>query len=197
MAGLDKIIGQIEEESKGAAARTLEAARAEAEKILEMARKEAEEECGRIERRSDQAVANILERGRSAAELKKRGSLLAEKQRLIGETIVMVKEELKSLDGEAYFEMLLKLAVKSAQPGEGELLFSAKDLARLPEGFEEQVNAALKDKGAVLRVSEDSRDIDAGFVLTYGGIEENCSFDAIFDSARETLQDKAQELLFS
>jgi len=197
MAGLDKIIGQIEEESKGAAARTLEAARAEAEKILEMARKEAEEECGRIERRSDQAVANILERGRSAAELKKRGSLLAEKQRLIGETIAMVKEELKSLDGEAYFEMLLKLAVKSAQPGEGELLFSAKDLARLPEGFEEQVNAALKDKGAVLRVSADSRDIDAGFVLTYGGIEENCSFDAIFDSARETLQDKAQELLFS
>lgn len=197
MAGLDKIIGQIEEESKGAAARTLEAARAEAEKILEMARKEAEEECGRIERRSDQAVANILERGRSAAELKKRGSLLAEKQRLIGETIAMVKEELKSLDGEAYFEMLLKLVVKSAQPGEGELLFSAKDLARLPEGFEEQVNAALKDKGAVLRVSADSRDIDAGFVLTYGGIEENCSFDAIFDSARETLQDKAQELLFS
>lgn len=197
MAGLDKIIGQIEEESKGAAARTIEAARAEAEKILEMARKEAEEECGRIERRSDQAVANILERGRSAAELKKRGSLLAEKQRLIGETIARAKEELKSLDGEAYFEMLLKLAVKSAQTGEGELLFSAKDLARLPEGFEEQVNAALKDKGAVLRVSADSRDIDAGFVLTYGGIEENCSFDAIFDSARETLQDKAQELLFS
>ena len=162
-----------------------------------MARKEAEEECGRIERRSDQAVANILERGRSAAELKKRGSLLAEKQRLIGETIARAKEELKSLDGEAYFEMLLKLAVKSAQTGEGELLFSAKDLARLPEGFEEQINAALKDKGAVLHVSAGSRDIDAGFVLTYGGIEENCSFDAIFDSARETLQDKAQELLFS
>ena len=93
--------------------------------------------------------------------------------------------------------MLLKLAVKSAQTGEGELLFSAKDLARLPEGFEEQINAALKDKGAVLHVSAGSRDIDAGFVLTYGGIEENCSFDAIFDSARETLQDKAQELLFS
>ena len=49
----------------------------------------------------------------------------------------------------------------------------------------------------MLHVSAGSRDIDAGFVLTYGGIEENCSFDAIFDSARETLQDKAQELLFS
>ncbi len=98
MAGLDKIIGQIEEESKAAAARTIEAARAEAEKILETARKEAEAECADIERRSAQAVANILERGKSAAELKKRGSLLAEKQKLIGDTIARAKEELKNME---------------------------------------------------------------------------------------------------
>lgn len=197
MAGLDKIISQIEEESKGAAARTIEAARAEADKILGEARKEAEAECGQIEKRSEQAVANILERGRSAAELKKRGSLLSEKQRLIGDTIAKAKSELKSLEGQAYFEVILKLALKSAQSGEGEILFSAKDLARLPEGFEGQLNAALKDKGAVLCISQNTREIDAGFVLTYGGIEENCSFDAIFDSAYEMMQDKAQEILFS
>lgn len=197
MAGLDKIIGQIEEESKAAAARTAKAAGAEAAAILEAARKEAEAECAEIERRSNQAVANILERGKSAADLKKRGSLLAEKQRLIGETIAKAKAELKSMDSEAYFGMILKLAVKSAQPGKGEIHFSAKDLARLTGGFEEQLNAALKDKGAALHISKDTRDIDAGFVLTYGGIEENCSFDALFDSAHETLQDKAQEILFS
>ncbi len=93
--------------------------------------------------------------------------------------------------------MILKLAVKSAQSGEGEILFSAKDLARLPQGFEEKLNAALKGRGAALRISGDARDIDAGFVLTYGGIEENCSIDALFDSAHELLQDKAQEILFS
>ena len=43
--------------------------------------------------------------------------------------------------------MILKLAVKSAQPGEGELLLSKKDLERLPEGFEDRLNASLKDKG--------------------------------------------------
>lgn len=197
MAGLDKIISQIEEESKAAAARTIEAARAEAEKILETARKEAEAECSEIERRSDQAVDNILERGKSAADLKKRGSMLAEKQKLIRDTIARAKSELKSMEDEAYFGMILKLAVKSAQSGEGEILFSAKDLARLTGGFEGQLNAALKDKGAQLHISKDTRDIDAGFVLTYGGIEENCSFDAIFDSAHETLQDITQEILFS
>ena len=197
MAGLDKIISQIREESQKAAAGTLAAARDEADKILAAARKEAERECSDIDRRSRQSVANILERGQSAADLKKRGSILAEKQRLIGETIEKAKAELKGLDTDAYFELILKLAVKSAQSGTGELLLSAKDLARVPEGFEDKLNAALKDKNAALHISGSTRDIDAGFVLTYGGIEENCSIDALFDSAHELLQDKVQEILFS
>ena len=197
MAGLDKIISQINEESQKAAERITSEARAQADEILAEARKEAERECADIDRRSRQSVANLLERGRSSAELKKRGSLLAEKQRLIGEVIARAKAELKSMDGDAYFEMILKLAVKSAQPGKGELLLSGKDLVRVPEGFEDKLNAALKDKSAQLHISGDTRDIDGGFVLTYGGIEENCSIDALFDSAHELLQDKVQEILFS
>lgn len=61
MAGLDKIISQIKEESQEAAARTLAGARDEADKVLAAARKEAESECADIERRSRQSVANILE----------------------------------------------------------------------------------------------------------------------------------------
>ena len=197
MAGLDKIISQIKEESQKAAERTRAEARSKADEILAQARADAQRECVDIERRSKQAVANILERGRTAAELKKRGAVLAEKQRLIGATIGMAKAELKGLETGAYFDMILKLAVKSAQTGEGEILFSKKDLERLPEGFEDRLNASLKDKGAVLRISGDTRDIDGGFVLTYGGIEENCSIDALFDAAHEVLQDKVQEILFS
>ena len=133
MAGLDKIISQIKEESQEAAARTIAAARSEADQILAAARKEAERECADIDRRSRQSVANILERGQSAADLRKRGSILAEKQRLIGETIARAKAELKDMDTDAYFEMILKLAVKSAQAGKGELLLSDKDLARMPQ----------------------------------------------------------------
>ena len=124
----------------------------------------AERECVDIERRSKQAVANILERGRTAAELKKRGAVLAEKQRLIGATIGMAKAELKGLETGAYFDMILKLAVKSAQTGEGELLFSKKDLERLPEGFEDRLNAALKDKGgSAAHIRRHPGDIDGGF----------------------------------
>lgn len=80
MAGLDKIISQIKEESRKAAERTRAEARSKADEILAQARADAKRECVDIERRSKQAVANILERGRTAAELKKRGAVLAEKQ---------------------------------------------------------------------------------------------------------------------
>lgn len=70
MAGLDKIIARIQAESEEAAARTLEAAKAEAEAILQNAREEAAAECAAIGRKAEQAAANILDRGHSAAELK-------------------------------------------------------------------------------------------------------------------------------
>ena len=100
---------------------------------------------------------------------------------------------------EAYFENIVKLAVKASQNGKGTILFSKADLDRLPEIFADTLNAALVaggKEGAALTVSSETRDIDGGFVLTYGGIEENCSFDALFDSAHEMLQDKVQEILF-
>ena len=199
MAGLDKIIARIQAESEEAAARTLEAAKAEAEQILQTAREEAAQECAAIGKKAEQAAANTLDRGHSAAELKKRQRILAEKQVLIGRIIGEAKKELKNMPAEAYFDNIVKLAVKAAQKREGKILFSKTDAERLPENFADTLAAALiksGKEGAKLTVSGETRDIDGGFVLTYGGIEENCSFDALFDSAHEMLQDKVQEILF-
>ncbi len=199
MAGLDKIIARIQAESEEAAARTLETAKAKAEQILQEAREEAGQECAAIEKKAQQTADNILDRGRSAAELKKRQRILAEKQILISEILNKAKRELKEMPVDAYFDSIVKLAVKAAQKGEGKILFSQEDLARLPGNFGDTLNAALEaggKAGTSLTVAGETRNIDSGFVLTYGGIEENCSFDALFDSAHEALQDKVQEILF-
>lgn len=197
MAGLDKIISQIRSESESTVSAILAEAQAQADGILEEARREAQAECTQLEKRAERDAANILERGKSAADLKRRQELLAEKQRLIGETITMAKSQFKAMDEKEYFDRLLKLAVKAAQPGEGTLLPAAKDAGRIPAGFEQALNEALGGRGAHLTVSSETRDIDGGFVLSYGGVEENCSIDALFDSAQELLQDKVQEILFS
>ena len=58
------------------------------------------------------------------------------------------------------------------------------------------VERVAKEKGGNLTISKESRNIDGGFVLVYGGIEENCSIQALFHSEREYLADKVHENLF-
>jgi V/A-type H+-transporting ATPase subunit E len=55
----------------------------------------------------------------------------------------------------------------------------------------------LSDKeGASLTLSEKTAAIDGGFLLIYGEIEENCSFDALFSASRENMQDQVNAFLF-
>lgn len=197
MTGLEKIIGQIDKESADGAAKIIEAANQEAEKILETAKAQANSECARIAKDSERAAADLLARAKSAADLQRRKTILFEKQRLISEMIQKAKASFDTMGDEEYFGIIIKMVQKFALAGKGEILFSERDLARLPEDFEAMVNSAAKDKGGVLTVSKETRKIDGGFVLVYGGVEENCSFTALFDSEHESLQDKVLKLLFA
>ena len=47
-----------------------------------------------------------------------------------------------------------------------------------------------------MKGSEDPGRIKSGFILSYGGIEENCSLDAIFAEKAETLRDLANSILW-
>ena len=67
----------------------------------------------------------------------------------------------------------------------------------MKEDFDERLRQVLSDKpSAVLKVSKETAAIFGGFLLVYGDIEENCSFDALFSAVRENLQDKVNSLLF-
>ena len=61
----------------------------------------------------------------------------------------------------------------------------------MPEGFRAEIaRMAAENKGGSLTVSGETRRMEGGFVLVYGGVEENCSFRALFDSRKDELQDK-------
>ena len=46
-------------------------------------------------------------------------------------------------------------------------------------------------------MSRETRDIPNGFVLVYGGVEENCTLKAMFEAKRDELADKVNHLIFS
>ena len=45
-------------------------------------------------------------------------------------------------------------------------------------------------------VSDEPCDVDSVFVLSYKGIEENCSFASVLSSRKEEIQDKVRQILF-
>ena len=194
MTGLDKIINQIKLEADQAVSAKIFEANKKAEAIIDEAKAQINEECVDIESTGRQKAEDTLSRALSAAALYKKKTLLAEKQRIISETFDEAEKRLNNLGDAEYFEFIKKIAVKNALPKEGILLLSTKDIQRLPEGFEAELNSMLKDGS--LKVSGEPANIGYGFVLSYGGIEENCTFRALIDSERETLADKVQELLF-
>lgn len=88
-----------------------------------------------------------------------------------------------------------KMLRKFALPKDGEIHFSKTDLERMPSGFGKVIEDAAAQNGGTLVLSQEAMQIDGGFILVYGGVEENCSLQTIFHTQREYLADKVHEFL--
>ena len=193
---MDKIVSQILEEANNSASAKLEKARAEAEEIMNTARAEAEKEAEEILQKAKTDMENYAERTKSAADLRRRTAILAAKQEMISQVLDKAYQKFCSMDEETYFATLLDILKKFVMEDDGVIFFSEEDRAKLPDDYEEKIEAIAAEKGGTLTVSQENRNIERGFVLAYGGIEENCSFRALFDSRKDDLQDKVQAVLF-
>lgn len=197
MTGLEKMQSQILSEAESSAKEILDQAKKDAEGIVEEARKRAEAECRRISEKSEAEVKGLEERAVSSSDLQRRKELLQAKQEVISQMLDQAYESLLCADEKDYFDMLRKMLRKFVLPQEGEICFSKEDLERMPKGFQEEIQAIAKEKGGALALSEEVRSVRGGFVLIYGGIEENCTFRAMFNSKKDELSDKVHALLFS
>lgn len=197
MTGLEKMQSQILSEAESSAKEILDQAKKEAEGIVEEARQRAEAECRRISEKSEAEVKGLEERAVSSSDLQRRKELLQAKQEVISQMLDQAYESLLCADEKDYFDMLRKMLRKFVLPQEGKICFSKEDLERMPKGFQEEIQAIAKEKGGALALSEEVRSVRGGFVLIYGGIEENCTFRAMFNSKKDELSDKVHALLFS
>ena len=197
MTGLEKMKSQILDEAGKAADVKVAEAKAQAEELIQAARTEAAREAESISRKSEAEVANYKERAASSMDLQKRSRILEAKQAVIAEVLDKAYEKVSTMEKDEYFSMLLKLVGKYALAQDGEICFSEQDLERLPSGFEEQAGEIAAGKGGSLKVSRETRDIPNGFVLVYGGVEENCTLKAMFEAKRDELADKVNHLIFS
>ena len=188
MTGLEKIINRIQEEADAAAAGRLEAAKAEADRILA----EARTVCDSVDAETTEKItamkASYDSRVASSAEQSRKLALLRAKQEIIAEVLEEALERLRKEDTAGYFLNMEKILKKYVLPEDGEIYFSAKDLERMPDGFEKKIQAAAREKGGSLVLQKEPKDIADGFLLVYGGVEENCTWEALMDAKKDRLQ---------
>ncbi|MHB8131122.1 MAG: V-type ATP synthase subunit E [Mobilitalea sp.] len=197
MTGLEKILKAIDADAQAGADTIIAQAKQEADEILAAAKIEASKKCMQIAEKSDADVKAVISRAESAAALQEKKIILDTKQQIISNIISDARNSLAKLPDSEYTDIILQMVKKYAHNKPGKLLFSAIDKSRLSADFDSKLRQALSDKPtAALTVSEENATLDGGFLLIYGDIEENCSFDALFSAAKENLQDKVNSLLF-
>ena len=196
MAGVDSIVNEILREAKEKAERQLAEARAEADKKIAAAEQENADFLAKAAAKADEEAENVIVRAKSASGLRRRQALLVAKQDIIEGLIGKAYELLDQQPDGDYFSMIKKLLAKAVHSGDGEILFSEKDLKRLPETFAKEIAEIAGKSGGSLQISDKPAAIDNGFLLSYGGIDENCSLKALFAEKHDQLQDKAHASLW-
>ena len=193
MSGLDKIIQDIKAQADAKAGELLAAAKEKADAVIAEAQKDADKQMADAEEKARRDSDQVIERAHSSAQLRQQKMILEKKQELIEQVMDKAKETIRGLSDEDYFSMIEKMASRFSLSEPGVIRFSKKDLDRLPAGFADKIRQAV---GGDVKVAEEPADIDGGFVLGYGGIEENCSVDAICRREHEGPQHCVAGILF-
>lgn len=189
MSGLEKIVSRLNEDTLRQCEEILASARQKAEAMVDAVQKEGNALIAEAEAEAEKKARAIASRAESRSQADGRKALLEAKVRLIDEVVSEAKMSLKNLSAENYFNALASLAVANKLEGTGEMRLSKADLQRMPTDFIDKLGLGIK-------VSPVPAEIEDGFILKYGDIEMNCTFDKLFQANKEELRLKASELLF-
>ena len=189
MSGLEKITAFLNADTDEGNARLIEEAELKAASQIAAVGRDGENRGAEAAAGARKKAAAVMERANSQVRADARASALEAKVKLIDEVLAEAKKSLGELSDDSYFHALAALARANKQPGTGEMRLSKADLLRMPPFFVDEV-------GERVLVSPVPADIENGFILRYGDIEMNCTFDALFAAYREELRLKANDLLF-
>ena len=103
---------------------------------------------------------------------------------------------MRETDEKEYFGALRTIFSRCVRGECGVMFLGSRDYQRMPGNFEKEIKKIARETGGVIELREDPSIAD-GFLLSYGGIEENCTINAMFDAKKDELSDIVHRLIFS
>lgn len=198
MNGIDRITDRIEADAREQAKAIIAEAEAKCAEIRKENEKKAHERYLQLIRNGTKDCESGLERRKSAAEMDAKKSVLALKQDCVAEAFDMAKRRLADMPEDSYVGFLASLAASAAADGSGEIVLSARDRERCGKAVLERANEALAAKGLTpaLTLAADSREISGGLILRQGGVEVNCSIEALVEALKGPMTADVARTLF-
>ncbi len=196
MSGIEKILSIIQQQAKQTEEQLISSAKKRAEYIEfqgdEKAKAAYEEHLASSKEKLEQSYVNSCKS--VDADIKRK--LLACKVACVDEAVKLALDKLRNLPDKEYFDMIASLAGKAMREGNGVISFGERDLARVPDDLAERLNSLAAAKNGTVTISSEPADIHDGFILSYGLISENYSFDAVIEAEKERVRDTAAKAIF-
>ena len=198
MKGTEKIIAHIRADGDAEAKKILDAAAKQAEEIRAASFKEALSEYERLMEAGNAECEDILSGSRRIAEMEAKKSVLSVKQEMISAAFDAAREEIVNMPRDKYTQFLARMAAEAAAGGMEEIVLNARDKAEVGKAVCKAANELLSAKGTPgkLTVSEHTADISGGVIVRFGGIETNCSIDALIRQRRSGLSTEVAAAMF-
>ena len=198
MKGTEKIIAHIRADGDAEAKRIIDAASKQAEEIRAESFKASLSEDEKLMKAGKAECEDILSGSRRIAEMEAKKSVLSVKQEMVASAFDAAQEEIVNMPRDKYTQFLARMAADAATVGEEEIILNEFDKKELGKDVCKAANELLQAKGVpgALTLSEDTADISGGLIVRFGGIETNCSIDALIRQRRSGLSTEIAAVLF-
>lgn len=193
----DAITAKIMVEARGVAAQLLREANERAEQIRHGAEAELAKQREQTMDQARRECADLRDRMLRMAELEERKQRLSAKRSVINQAFDRAAERMRAMPDEQRCAYMHKLLVSNAE-GDELIVVSDSDAKLFDSGFLTSVNKAMAESGKAsnLLLSTEHRETGGGFILKRGGMEVNCTFPAMLEEKRVSLEAEVAGLLF-
>ncbi|WMI80310.1 V-type ATP synthase subunit E [Anaerotignum sp. MB30-C6] len=179
---IDKIIEKAEAEAKA----IKDKANLDVEAILKAAEEKAKRDSETLKKNAESEAEKVKAKAISGAQLQGKIAVLQEKQGILDDVIAQAKKRLETLPDVQYAVTVGAMLAKLDKKDGTEIIVSENDRERLA--------AVVAQNGFTL--SNQSRELDGGFVVKNGDIEYNYSFESIIAVEQEEIRQIAAKILF-
>lgn len=193
MNGIEKIAARIVSDAQQEAAALKTETEKQAAEVRDAADRQARQMREQLAAEGEAAAEKQYQLLVSSAETEDKKETLRVKQELLTQVFDRAVDCLREMDGGRYVKLLASLAVKASETGREQIILNPRDREACGEAVVAEAN---RISGKQLSLSEETRPIVGGLILTQGKIEVNCALDTLAALRRNELSSEAAGLLF-